>query len=120
MPGTIILSLHLDPVLAQYLGSTSCESFLHCQPDRFEVLAIDGISKEVIDNVPPVLLGRDFEGGTMTWCAAFSDALLLRAYEQACGFETAILWDLASVTLLPSGGCPDGYVLLSSRRLPTD
>ena len=119
MSQQIVLSLRIDPVLAQYIGSTSCENFLESQPDRFEVLHLDGV-----EEAPPVhvraLLTGPFEHGTLTWCGPFSDVLMLRAYEQACGFETALLWDLASMAApLPSGGYTDGHVLLSSRPFKT-
>lgn len=56
-----------------------------------------------------------FDSGTMHWCATASDALMLRAYEEATGATAILLWDCATSTIrLPAGGYHDAYVVLSS------
>lgn len=116
MSKMITLAIVLDQQMARHLGSTACRSLLSDQTHRFEVMAIDGQEDASHDDLEP-LTAQPFDGGTMTWCGALSDALLLRAFEQACGFRTAVLWDLvAAETELPYGGDADGYVVLSTQQ----
>lgn len=85
---------------ADLLYHTCCRSFVRHQRDRFELLA-----------GPDPLSGPSLDG-TLYWCDTRADALLLRAYESAAGFETAILGDFAE-------DYADDTVVLSSRTWPT-
>jgi len=118
MPKMITLAIVLDHRMAQCLGSCASCNFLHDQPDRFEVMTIDGHDDVTCDVVEP-LIATPLKGGTFTWCGTLGDALLLRAFEQSCGFQTALLWDLAAAEArLPAGGYADGDVVLSTRQFP--
>ena len=113
----ISLVISLDHRLARSLGSSSCPNFVRDQLERFSVLDLDGVEDVDPDDMAP-LLRETFVGGVMTWLGSLTEALLLRAYEQAAGFETAVLSDeaLAGVPLDgPGGGYHDSYVILSSR-----
>lgn len=84
---------------AVLLYHTSCRSFVRSQPDRFELLVgAAPFSGPCLD-------------GTLFWCDTRADALLLRAYESAAGFDTAILRDFAE-------DYEDDTVVLSSRTWP--
>lgn len=109
MTKTITLAIVLDHKLAQSLGGCAARNFLHDQPHRFEVIAVDEPDTVDSDDVT-ALAAAPYAGGTLTWCGTLSDALLLRAFEQASGYPTAVLWDLAGAQ------AHDGYVLLSGRR----
>ena len=113
----ISLVITLDHRLARNLGSSSCANFVGDQTERFALMDLDGV-----DDVDPYdmapLLSEVFVGGVMTWLRSLSEALILRAYEQAAGFQTAVLTDEAvgGVPLDgPGGGYEDCYVILSSR-----
>jgi hypothetical protein len=115
MTSSFSLAIVLDHKMAQSLGSSATRNFVHDQPDRFEVMAVDGYDDAANDDVE-ALTASPFTGGTMTWCGPLSDALLLRAFEQGCGLQTAVLWDLVAAET--PGSHRDGYVVLSSRQFP--
>jgi hypothetical protein len=96
-PGTITLTL--TEHLADMLAGNRSPNFYEEQAERFELLGGFDL---------PLPNDGVFVGGTMNFCGATSDALLLRAYEQGCGHTVTMLWDLAT----------EEYVVLSSRRFP--
>jgi hypothetical protein len=99
--------LNLTPELAQKLWVSASGSFLDDQPERFE--------HTQLLQVP---FGDEFKEGTMFWCATASDALLLMAYEQACDFNSLLLWDLAESERSLKSQCRhcDAYVVMSARQ----
>ena len=119
MSSTLRLTITLDDRLASLLGSVVHHNFLHDQEERFAVWAVDGIENPDGDDLRP-LLGTDFADGSMTW-ASLPEALILRAFEQAAGFRTALLHD-EELAMAPlegrSGSYPDHFVVLSSRPFP--
>lgn len=96
---TVTLSLVLTAPLAQMLCTDTYPNFWAEQPDRFELL---GQFNLPLPNDPV------FAGGSLNWCATAADALLFRAYEEACGHTVTLLWDLAHED-------GQGHVVLSSR-----
>lgn len=117
----ITLSIQIDQELARCLGGSAAANFIAQQPDRFAVMALDGADSPAHDDIAP-LLDKQFEGGVMTWLGSLTEALILRAFEQASGYRTAVLSDecLAGVPLNgPGGGYADAYVVLSSRHNDT-
>ena len=56
-----------------------------------------------------------WEAGTLYWCCTASDALLLRAFERASGFEAIYLFDEGWTFQDPN---QDGHTVLSTRPLP--
>jgi len=56
------------------------------QIDRFEVLGFSDSDKNP--------LHADFVGGTLYWCETGLEALALRDFERASGFDANLLWDL--------------------------
>lgn len=103
MPKTVTLTITLDSSTAELLGKSSAQNFYAEQADRFEIMSSED-APQPGDAV--------FDGGTMTWCATASDALLLVAYEEAGGFRATLLWDLnAAAERAPA----IAYVVLSSR-----
>ena len=118
MSKMITLAIVLDRRMAESLSSCAFRNFVCDQPDRFEIMAIDG-HENATDDCLDSLTVRPFRDGTMMWCGPLSDALLLRAFEQSCGYDTAVLWDLAHARCpLPSGGMADAHVVLSTRPWP--
>ena len=114
----ITLSIQIDQELARCLGGSAAANFIAQQPDRFAVMALDGVDGTARNDIGP-LLDKQFAGGVMTWLGTLTEALLLRAFEQASGYRTAVLSDeaLAGVPLDgPGGGYEDSYVVLSSRH----
>jgi hypothetical protein len=112
----VTVTIVLDHDLARCLGSNASGNFAADHADRFEVLALDGHEGVNSNDVEPLTTGP-FVGGTLTWCGSLADALLLRAYEQSCGMQTALLCDLVMMeTRLPAGGYADSYVVASSRQ----
>lgn len=108
-PGPITVSVTVDHATADLLWQTASPNFLADQPDRFERLGV----------WQPTAPASDLpQGGTLFWCQTASDALLLRAYEQACGRDTTLLWDIACAELSAPGEYLQeaAYVVHSSRR----
>jgi hypothetical protein len=69
------------------------------------------------DDIAP-LLSPDFEGGVIAWLGPLTEAPILRAFEQACGYRTAVLGDECPTAVPlngPGGGYEDSYVVMSSR-----
>jgi hypothetical protein len=97
-PGTVSLSVTLTERFAHMLWVNAAANFYAEQADRFELVG---------DFDLPLPTDELFAGGTMSWCDSASDALLFRAYEEACGHTVTLLWDLA---------VEGHYVVLSSRR----
>jgi hypothetical protein len=95
---TIRINLDLSQRHADVLRTNTMREFVLEQDGRFE--HFDGP-----DEKEP-----RFRGCVMHWCATASDWLLLRAYEQARGFEVVLLSDLAGV----HDSWPDSYALLTS------
>ena len=102
MPETVTITITLDRSTAEMLGRISAQNLYAENPDSFEIVSSEG-SAQPGDAV--------FDGGTMTWCATAADALLLAAYEEAGGFRTTLLWDLAAAEV----PVQVAYVVLSSR-----
>lgn len=98
-PGTVSLTLTLTERLADMLAGNRAPNFYEEQAERFELLGGFDL---------PLPNDAVFVDGTMNFCGATSEALLLRAYEQGCGHTVTLLWDLAT----------EEYVVLSSRRFP--
>jgi hypothetical protein len=99
---TITLTLSLTKRQAPKLAGAGSDNFYREQPERFEFDDLDA----------PHPLDQVFAEGSLHWCAIAADALLLCAYEQACGHTTTLLWDLAAAE---QGHDP--HVVLSSRPL---
>lgn len=104
MNETTIIRLELTEQDAQLLGTTGTKVFVRDQPCRFEA---HGQGDH---------LSRTWEGGWMTWCTSAAEALLLRGYEIACGFDAMILWDLAMAETEPYPA--SAWVVLSTRPFP--
>lgn len=104
MSTTTTLRLDLDERDIELLGTNGARAFVREQPCRFEPHG---------DGDP---LSPSWEHGQMTWCATAADALILRAYERANGYEAMILWDLAVAET--EAYPPDAWVVLSSRAFP--
>lgn len=100
----ITIRLELDEQDADLLGTCRSRVFVRDQPRRFEPHGVG-------DHLSP-----SWEGGTMTWCSSAAEALLVRGYERASGFDTMILWDLATAESCTH--CPDAWVVLSTRSFP--
>jgi hypothetical protein len=96
----VMLTLVLTDELAQTLWQNSTGDFAMAQDGRFSL--IDPTLRGPADPV--------FRDGSMFWCEHGSDALLLRAYEEACGHFVTLLGDEAVNTTWPYP-----YVVLSSR-----
>lgn len=95
------LSITLTDRLAQMLWANSTGDFAMAQDGRF--VRVDPGLPGPADPV--------FRGGSMYWCEHGSDALMLRAYEEACGHTVTLLGDEAV-----SPTWPYPYVVLTSRR----
>jgi hypothetical protein len=87
-----MISIQLDHKLARSLGGNAAANFIGQQPDRFSVMALDGVEDPSHDDIEP-LLSVEFEGGVMTWLTSLTEALILRSFEQASGYKTAVLSD---------------------------
>lgn len=78
------LTLRMTSGLADMLRVNSMRNFYAEQADRFAPV---GRFDLPLPNDPV------FDGGTMHWCESGADALLLRAYEEACGWTVTVLGD---------------------------
>lgn len=95
---TVPVTLHLTARDADLLGDNSAREFLLEQPGRFMAMETGDPSD------------ARWRGGSMTWCATASEALLLRAYERSTGVEAMLLSDEGVIGFDPP------YVVLSTRR----
>ncbi|WIB65541.1 hypothetical protein [Curtobacterium sp. MCBD17_040] len=84
----IILNIALSEVEAGLLWESACSNFFADQQDRFEVM---GGGDETL------LAEPDFVAGTFFFVESMSDGFMLRAYEEARGFRTLLLWDLGQL-----------------------
>lgn len=98
----VYLSVRIDPQRASLLYNNACRASEMIWDGRFETLG-DG-----------VFLPDDpvWDSGRLMWCDSALDAMVLADYEAACGYQSLLLWDLASF----DSGFP-GHVVLSSRAL---
>lgn len=87
MSKPITLTITLEKRTAQLLTDTSMACFYTEQANRFEWLATTDTLHEDADD-------SAFTGTVFHWCATASDAILYRAYKQAAGIESALLWDM--------------------------
>jgi hypothetical protein len=84
--GTVTLTLKRTAALVEHLSSSSMRNLYDRQADRFQLLGGFDL---------PLPSAPVFAGGTMSRCETVVDAVLLRAYEEACGYTVTRLWDLA-------------------------
>jgi hypothetical protein len=98
----LTLTLSIPSSVVELLRSSSSRNFMDQQPGRF--LALGEGSLPAPDS--PV-----FNSGTLIWTNCVTDALILRAYEEAAGESVTLLWD----------DCGDefygGLVVLTSRPI---
>lgn len=91
----IELTVRLTQSVAAALWTARMATFVRDQTDRFEVVA-PGLDLE----------DERWGAGSMSWCATAADAILLLAYEKACGFDAGLLMDTMY---------EDPFVVLSTR-----
>lgn len=84
MTTPILITLELSNHDANLLACNGSEVFVYDQPDRFEPFDDD-------DH-----LSLKWKDGQMLWCQTGVEALLLRSFERASGYEAMILSDLAT------------------------
>jgi len=94
----ITVTLTISAEEADQLWVTATANFIPQQPDRFETIAGGDLHAE------------RWAAGTLMWTHSMADAVMLRAYEAAHGYDALMLNDLADYA---------PFALLSERPIPT-
>lgn len=97
------LIVRIDPERASLLYNNAARSSDFDSQEGFEVL--DGAA-HLPDDCDA------WDRGRLMWCDSVLEAIVLADYETACGYQSQLLWDLATF-----GSDHQGHVVLSSRPL---
>lgn len=108
-PETVEVAVRINARAASALWWTASPCLIPAEPERFEPQDRDLETGEYhVAAVPDALAA-----GMMYWAESASCMLLLAGYEQACGYDTMLLWDTVADDREESP-----YVVLTSRPWP--